>query len=74
MQLGKRTDLHNQVSSPPEVAMILRTAAECYAESAMELGITWQDQHCGRVWNRLARVLDAAAERCDKICKEEGWK
>lgn len=60
------------VASPGEVAMILRNAAAVYQESASELTASWQDEGAGRVWEHLAKVLESAAEKAEKVV-ETHW-
>lgn len=54
------------VDSPEKVARILRDAAESYYESASELESAWQDSGAGRPWEKIAKILEAAADRVDK--------
>lgn len=58
------TDL--DVDSPDKVAPILRHLADSYRESASELATAWQDKNAGKVWDRLARILDRAADQAEK--------
>jgi hypothetical protein len=58
------TDL--DVATPEEVSAVLRAVAEKYRESQGELQSTWQDQQAGRVWAKLAAILERAADQADK--------
>lgn len=51
------------VDSPEKVADVLLEAAQAYHEAHDELQIAWQDKHAGREWYRIARALEACAER-----------
>lgn len=53
---------------PEDVAKILRQAAQRYGESEGELQAAWGDEKAGRVWRELAKILDRAADQCDKAC------
>jgi len=53
------------VSSPDQLAKVLRDAAQAYAESSFDLASTWQDENAGRIWRELAKILDTAANRAD---------
>jgi hypothetical protein len=66
MKGGTMKDLDLDVSHPDQVAAVLRRAAETYAESALELTAAWQDKGAGRPWNKLARILERAADQVDK--------
>lgn len=55
------------VAAPEDVAKSLRAAAERYRESAVELSSAWQDQNAGKVWNRIATILEAAAKKVDSV-------
>lgn len=56
------------VASPDELAKVLRGAAQDYRESQTELAAAWGDLEAGRVWDKFADILDAAADKCDKAC------
>jgi len=58
------------VNAPDKVAIVLRAAAQAYAESAAEIEVTWQSKGAGRPWIKIAAVLEKAADRIDKILKE----
>lgn len=60
----------NAVGNPEQVAMLLRKAADEYRESCLRLQSDWQDEAAGKVWDELAKVLDKAADSCDKACKK----
>lgn len=63
--------LNLDVASPEGVAHVLRAAADRFADDACNLNSAWQDKS-GRVWMRIARVLDHAAVRCEQIVNQEG--
>lgn len=56
--------------TPDKVPAILRQAADWYREARAELQRDWQDPNAGRVWSELAKVLDRAADRADKVVKD----
>ena len=56
------------VASPDQLAKILRDAAQDYRESQTELAAAWGDLEAGRIWDKFADILDAAADKCDKAC------
>ena len=57
------------VDSPGKVGDVLRHVAQAYRESASELQSAWQDRTL-RVWDKLADVLDRAANQCDRLATE----
>jgi hypothetical protein len=65
MIMPKNLDL--DVDSPEKVSDILRNAAEEYYESEGELSSVWQDKQAGKVWTKIARILERAADSIDKI-------
>ena len=56
------------VATPDQLAKVLRDAAQDYRESQIELAAAWGDLEAGRVWDKFADILDAAADKCDKAC------
>lgn len=54
------------VDAPEKVADVLRAAAEKYNESESELQASWGDSSAGKVWGAFARILERAADACDK--------
>jgi len=60
-------DLDLDVADPEEVADILREAAQSYGEAESELSSAWQDPSAGKVWIKIAKILEAAADKIDKI-------
>lgn len=68
-----KSKLDLDVETPAAVARILREAADQFAADAANLDAAWQSKSAGRVWNRMARVLDHAATRCEQILNQEGW-
>jgi len=59
------------VDAPQKVAGVLWAAANQYSESAAELESAWQDPGAGRIWSKLARILDAAARKCEAAVQKE---
>jgi hypothetical protein len=59
--------MNMDVDSPEKVARVLRKAAQEYYYSAGELSSAWQDKNAGSPWNRIARILERAAEQVDKV-------
>lgn len=55
------------VDSPDKVSRVLRNAAQAYHESASELAAAWGERGAGIEWSKIARVLDAAADKIDKL-------
>lgn len=55
------------VEAPDQVANVLRQAAQEYYESAGELEAAWQDKYAGKPWTAIAKILEAAADKIDKI-------
>ena len=62
-----RKSMDLDVASPDKVAAVLRAAADAYYESASELESAWQDPGAGKPWEKLARILESAANRAEKI-------
>jgi acyl-CoA reductase-like NAD-dependent aldehyde dehydrogenase len=58
-------DLDLDVDTPEKVAEVLRRAAQRFYESAGELESAWQDKNAGKVWERMARILERAADSCE---------
>lgn len=67
--VGGRTvkNLDLDQSDPAHVAGILRAAAERYREAHTELAASWQDKNAGRIWSRIATILDRAARSVDNL-------
>lgn len=55
------------VSSPDQVAGVLRRAAEAYRVSDAELSSAWQEKAAGYPWARVARILDQTADRIARL-------
>lgn len=55
------------VDTPEKVAPVLRAAAQAYYEAAGELESAWQSRSAGAPWNKLGRILERAADQCDKV-------
>lgn len=64
--MTRRTTDLNDPAAPEGVADVLRFAAEKMREQASELQSAHQDRHVGKVWDRIARLLDATATRVEK--------
>lgn len=60
----KQTDL--DVDAPEKVPDVLRDAAQDYYESAAELPAYHGDPGAGRIWSKIARILERAAESVEK--------
>jgi hypothetical protein len=54
------------VDSPEKLAGVLRLAAQRFNESAGELESAWQDKNAGKVWERMARILERATDSCER--------
>jgi len=63
--MPKNLDL--DVDAPDKVSRILRNAAEAYYDSSSELEAAWQDREAGRPWEKIAKILEAAADKIDKM-------
>ena len=59
----KSLDLN--VDAPDEVSAILRAAADSFYESHNELLSAWQQK--STPWASIARILEQAADKIDKI-------
>jgi hypothetical protein len=59
----KNLDLN--VSAPDEVSKILRNAADAFYESESELASAWGDSNAGKVWGKIAAILEKAAAQID---------
>lgn len=60
-------NLDLDVDAPDKVAPVLRKAAEAYTDSAMELASAWGDPQAGKPWEKIARILERAADSIDKV-------
>jgi hypothetical protein len=67
---GLAMDKSLDLDAPEELAIMLRAAAERYAESRTEWQAAWQDRNAGRVWSEFARILERAAAAADKAVKK----
>lgn len=63
--IANRTDLL-ECATPESVPLALRNIAQAFAESSTELQSAWDDDSAGAVWKDFARILDRAAQTCDK--------
>lgn len=63
--MARDTDL--DVDAPDKVAGILKNAADDYYEASSDLESAWQDPQAARIWAKIARVLETAADRIDKL-------
>lgn len=59
-------NMNLDVGCPGEVANVLRNAASVFHESRSELRSAWQDKQAGWEWYRIARALEACAERIER--------
>ena len=60
-------ELDLDVDAPEKVADVLRDAAQAYGESASELESAWQDEGAGEPWEKIAKILDDAAAKIDRV-------
>jgi hypothetical protein len=58
--------LNLDVESPEQLPAVLRLAAQRFNESAGELESARQDTNPGKVWERMARILERAADSCER--------
>lgn len=64
------TDL-NEPSDPDDIPDVMRRAAEKMREQAAELQAAWGDRYAGRPWKLIAKELDRAALRIEKLLEKE---
>ena len=57
----------NAAASPDEIPAILRRAADAANEAAARLQSDWQDESAGQPWVMIARELNRAADRIEKV-------
>ena len=67
----KTTDLAD-CAAPEDVAQVLRRIADMFNESATELSSAWQDNQAGKVWGDYAKIMERAAESCEKARTKRG--
>ena len=67
----KSQDL-SDADSPERVAIILRNAAAAMSEAPAELSAAWQDMNAGKVWADFARILERAADSCERARQRRG--
>jgi len=60
-------NLDLDVDAPEKIPNILRTATEVFYDSSSELSSAWQDREAGKIWSRIAKILERAAYSIDKI-------
>jgi len=53
--------------SPDKVSPVLRAAAEEYYAASVDLPSAWGDPQAGKVWAKIARILERAAAQIDKL-------
>lgn len=66
-------DLDLDVDAPDQVADVLRAAAQEYFEAEEELSSAWQDPQAGKVWTKIARILERAANQVDRAVSDAGF-
>jgi len=59
------------VMAPHEVARVLRLAAWEFECDHANLQSCWQDREAGAVWSDIAKVLERAADRCDRLVEKK---
>ena len=59
-------DLDIDLDVPDAVPETLRTAADRYREAEAEI-----DGDAGKVWHRFGKILERAAEACDRAIERE---
>jgi len=64
---AKAAHLNLDVAAPDQLPGVLRKASERFAQDAEELDSAHQTRSAGRPWRKIARVLDAAADRIAKF-------
>ena len=67
---NNKTDL--DVDRPDIVSDILRNVAQMYYDTEGELESSWQDASAGRIWSKIAKELEKAADRIDSQLKKTG--
>ena len=55
------------VNSPDKVADVLRVAAQEYYQAEGDLSASWQDPGAGYIWAKIAKILEQAASKIDKL-------
>lgn len=63
-----KPNLDLNVDAPDKVALVLRAAAQAFAESEVELQAAWGEPSAGRVWRELAKIMDRAADSAERAC------
>lgn len=66
-----QTDL-NAPATPEEVPIALRNAARLMNEQCAELQSAWGDAQAGRIWQDFARILERAADSCERAITRRG--
>jgi hypothetical protein len=64
----KNLDL--DVDTPEKVAPLLRAAADAYYQTESELSSAWGDPNAGKIWTKIARILERAAISIDKATRD----
>lgn len=64
--MERTTDLQD-AQAPEDVPAILRRAAAKYREAPGDLSAAWGDPHAGKVWDVVARSLEAEAEKIERL-------
>ncbi len=65
--MNTNSNMSLDIDAPDKVGAVLREAAQAYFESAGELESAWQDKNAGKAWAKIARILEQAADKIDKL-------
>lgn len=60
------------IADPSDVPQVLRLAADRWNESVGELQAAWGDKQAGKIWGDFARILERAADQCEKALNRRG--
>jgi len=69
-----KKNLDLDIDSPEKVPEVLRVTAQEYYETVGELQAAWGDKNAGKIWEDFAKILERAANSCDKALEKRFGK
>lgn len=54
------------VDAPEKVPEVLHRVADAYRDSQSTLQSDWQDKNAGKIWGKIATILEKAADQINK--------
>lgn len=60
------------LAAPEHFAPFLQAIADQFNEAASELASAWQDDSAGAIWADYAKILERAAQSCERARAKRG--